>query len=357
MTQHQMKPLCPTEAKFQPVMFGRSVDAFYRGKPPQVDDPLVPILLSLKPLKRLARIGFLGALDYLRHPNGRQGHRHRHNRLDHSIGVAYLADIFAEEAHLSDSRRRLLIAASLLHDVGHGPLSHTLEPVFSEALGIDHHAMTRQIVAGDSAFGAEIPDILTDAGVDLDEVLALIERNHDGDVGYLFSGQINLDTLEGIYRCRAFAGPRPAYEMPEHMVRHWARADAEFQFCFDQFWELKHNVYNLFIGAPHGAALDAVAQTYMRFNIASFDVDDFLLDEARLLKRHPQLHKFFQSARFGRTRLNEHVPADWLGQEIELKKRDFSIEKDVDLSARTSINQRYRQTKSARKLTLADLLE
>ena len=244
---------CLTEAAFQPVLNSMDLrcaaDAFYRGASPKIDDPLVPALLSLTPLKRLADIGFLGAINHLRHPTGREGHRRRHNRLEHSVGVACLADIFAEEAQLSSDRRRLLIASALLHDLGHGPLSHTLEPVFSEEFGVDHHAMTRQIVTGDHALGTDIPGILADAGIDLDEVLALIEGVHDGDVGYLFSGQINLDTLEGIGRCRAFVARRPAFEMPEHIVRRWARADGGLQSGFDAFWALKQDIYNQFIGA------------------------------------------------------------------------------------------------------------
>ena len=118
------------EATFQPVLNSlelcSSIDAFYRGVSPKNDDPLGPALLTLKPLKRLAGIGFLGAIDYLRHGTGRAGHRRRHNRLEHSVGVAWLADVFAEEAQLSNDRRRLLIASALLHDVDHAALFLTL---------------------------------------------------------------------------------------------------------------------------------------------------------------------------------------------------------------------------------------
>lgn len=358
---HQLATFCPAAPAYQPVLhsleFGRAVDAFYGGFHPRFDDPLVPALLSTKPMKRLAGIGFLGAIDYLRHGTGRAGHRRRHNRLEHSIGVAKLADLFAEESQLSPDRRRLMIAAALLHDVGHGPLSHTLEPVFSEKFGIDHHRMTRQIVTGENSLGADVPEILADAGLDLDEVIALIEGVHDGDVGYLFSGQINLDTLEGIGRCRAFVARRPAYEMPEHTVRRWARADRSTQSGFDAFWALKHDVYNLFIGASRGAALDAVAQMYMRINIASFDPTDFQITESTLRKRHPDLYHLFQVAGSNETSLKDHVPNDWLGKEVNLYQREFFIEEDANLNESASIDQRYRQTKSVTTHVLADILD
>ncbi len=170
-----------------------AVDAYRSDTSHDFLDSIVGALLSTPALRRLAGIRFLGAIDYVRHGSGRAGHRRRHNRLEHSIGVAWLADIYAREAELPHNRRQLLLAAALLHDVGHGPLSHTLEPVFEAEFGINHHVMTRRLITGDVPFGQEIPEHLAAAGVDLDEVLALIEGEHDGDIGFLFSGQINLD--------------------------------------------------------------------------------------------------------------------------------------------------------------------
>lgn len=332
-------------------------DVYRSDTCPTFSDPLVTAILSLPSLKRLAGIGFLGAIDYLRHGSGRAGHRRRHNRLEHSVGVARLADIFAREAGLSDDRRRLLLCAALLHDVGHGPLSHTLEPVFAEEFGLDHHIVTRQIVTGDVSMGEEIPEILSDAGVDIEEVLALIAGEHDGDVGYLFSSQINLDTLEGITRCRAFVAPRPAFGMAERIVRKWARGREMPEAGFDAFWGMKHDVYNLFIGAPRGAALDAVAQTYMRANLSAFSPEDFFVTEGALRRRHPDLYRYLRTASFPDGSLSATIPADWKRQTVVVKKRDFFVESDARLADNMSIDRRYHQTKSVAYLTLAELLD
>jgi len=206
--------------------------------------------------------------------------------------VADLANLYARSAELPESRRILLIAAALLHDVGHGPLSHTLEAVFDERFGINHHSMTRQIVTGETKMGQEILDLLVEAKIDVDELLALIDGKHDGDIGFLFSGQINLDTLDGITRCRAFMAPRAAPNSARSIVQKWATGKQLPIADFDAFWELKHEVYNLFIGAPHGAALDAIAQVYMRSNLALFSPDDFLLTERSFRGRHRQLFAY-----------------------------------------------------------------
>lgn len=340
-----------------PICVNDEPAAFRSGASPAFRDKVTSSLLSLRPLKRLAGIGFLGAIDYLRHGSGRAGYRRRHNRLEHSIGVARLADIYACEVGLPDDRRRLLLSAALLHDVGHGPLSHTLEPVFSEEFGVDHHIVTRRIVTGDVPMGEEIPEVLSDAGVDIEEVLALIDGEHDGDVGFLFSSQINLDTLEGITRCRAFVAPGAAFGMPERIVRRWARGNEMPEAWFDAFWALKHDVYNLFIGAPRGAALDAVAQTYMRANIAAFSPEDFFVTESTLRRRHPELYGYLRTASQPEKSLGATVPSDWKRQTVRLKKREFFVERDTPLAENKSIDQRYRQRKSMTSTTLADLLD
>ncbi len=280
----------------EPMLADGAVDAYRSDARPVFADALVGALLSTRAMKRLAGIGFLGAIDYMRRGSGRAGHRRRHNRLEHSLGVAWLADTYAREADLPDDRRKLLLSAALLHDVGHGPLSHTLEPVFEAEFGINHHFMTRRLVTGEVEFGEDIPEILADAGVDLDEVLALIQGEHDGDVGFLFSGQINLDTLEGINRCRAFIARRPAFGGCESIVRRWAQGQpGKIESDFDAFWRLKHIIYNLLIAADRGAVLDAVAQVYMRSNLKLFSADDFLCTEGSLRRRHPTLFGYLSS--------------------------------------------------------------
>ena len=110
------------------------------------------------------------------------------------------------EAGLCQKRRRLLLAAALLHDVGHGPLSHTLEPVFAETFDVDHHSMTRRIVRGETCHGRAVYASLRDANLDPEDVLAMIDGHHNGPDAFLFASSINLDTLDGIVRSRAFMG-------------------------------------------------------------------------------------------------------------------------------------------------------
>ena len=95
-------------------------------------DPLLRQLIGSRPVQRLRRIGFLGAVDRIQSRNW-------YTRHDHSVGVARLALLYAKSRSLSQHDTRVLAVAGLLHDVGHGPLSHTLEPIFKDRFGISHH--------------------------------------------------------------------------------------------------------------------------------------------------------------------------------------------------------------------------
>jgi len=320
------------------------------------DDRLARELLATRPLCRLAGIRFLGAIDLIIHPTGRSPHRRRHNRLEHTIGVAHLANLYAAEAGLSDRRRRLLLASALLHDVGHGPLSHTLDPVFLESFGIDHHHATRKVVRGETTAGRAVYEVLREARLDPDEVIAMIDGSHDGSDAFLLAGPINFDTLDGIARSRAFMGPCAVPVAMSNSVRRWARNQEAPQSDFDAFWRLKHEVYALLIGGSHGRLFDAMVQAYMRANLDEFEVSEFDLTEATFRKRHRLLFEFFRTVPNTSRNLHDHLPRNWLEQEVLVRDRHFTVRAEMPLSDTDSFCRRYVQSKKTRRICLAELV-
>jgi len=127
-------------------------------------------------VNRLHNIKQLG-LVYLVFPGA------QHTRFEHSMGVSYIADRIAQELKIDLGERDLVRAAGFLHDVGHGPYSHTLEYIFHDILGLDHMEITKDIITGkqDIMEGVEqyldyrsIPSILEDFGLDPKEVADLV---------------------------------------------------------------------------------------------------------------------------------------------------------------------------------------
>ncbi|WP_425074853.1 HD domain-containing protein [Sagittula sp. S175] len=320
-------------------------------------DPFALELMSTAPLRRLAGIGFLGAIDFMRQGSGRSAHRRRHNRLEHTLGVARLAETYAHEAGLPEKRRRLLLAAALLHDVGHGPLSHTLEPVFAEAYDLDHHSMTRRIVRGETRSGHDVYASLRDAKLDPDEVLAMIDGHHSGPDAFLFAGPINFDTMDGILRSRAFMKRRTAPRAMLAAVRHWAQTGRAPLSEFDAFWSLKHDVYTLLICGARGRLLDAVAQAYMRANIDEFEASDFERSEATLRKRHPKLFEVLGVVANQRiSSLKDRLPSDWMKEEVMVKDRAFTVKAENGLYENNQLDARYTQSKFTRRISIEELI-
>ena len=105
-------------------------------------EPLTQDLLETLEIQRLNSIRQLG-LTYLVFPGA------NHSRVEHVLGTSHVAGEMARALQLPDEERKLVVAAGLLHDVGHGPFSHTLEHVLSRELALDHMHLTQRIITGD----------------------------------------------------------------------------------------------------------------------------------------------------------------------------------------------------------------
>ncbi len=80
-----------------------------------------------------------------------------HTRLEHSLGTYWVAREMARHLDLDAPSTELAMVGGLLHDLGHPPFSHTLEPSMREVLGHGHEAVSRARIVG-----AEIPGVEED---------------------------------------------------------------------------------------------------------------------------------------------------------------------------------------------------
>jgi len=149
-------------------------------------------LVDTYAVQRLRRISQL-PLVHLVYPGA------RHSRFDHSLGCFHLAGEFASHLGLDSYETALLKAAALLHDIGHTPYSHLLEPLLVER-GVDHEMLSARIIMEDDELG----DRLHDAGIDVDDVVAMLRGGRR--LSHLISGPLDVDRLDFLVRDSYFTG-------------------------------------------------------------------------------------------------------------------------------------------------------
>ncbi|MBX5436019.1 MAG: HD domain-containing protein [Alicyclobacillaceae bacterium] len=158
-----------------------------------VDDPWVWRLVNTAAVQRLRRIRQLGT-SYLTF------HGAEHSRFTHSLGAyetmrRVLAHLGKEYGWPTDERdRRLALAAALLHDVGHGPFSHTFESVYP----VRHEDWTRRIILEDEELRTILSAVDDRFAQDLADVLC-----HAGGHPYirqLITSQLDVDRMDYLLR-------------------------------------------------------------------------------------------------------------------------------------------------------------
>jgi hypothetical protein len=311
------------------------------------DAPFIQSIIYSNAFERLRDIKFLGAIDYflVPHPNQAPTGR-RYSRYQHSLGVARLAGLYSLSRNLATPLRRLAYAAALLHDVGHSPLSHSLEPYFKATFGLDHHGVTKDIILGKSIFGMSLPSVLKQYGVDPDAVVSVLDGIDDPFEGF-FSGPINFDTIEGILRTWRYVKATSLGLTPEAvLLAATFRSTADHERIVDDFWTEKQKVYSLIIQSNDGFLADYVCQDIAREFSLKTSKDDFLLTESAFFRKLPQL----------RDALNSGLPS-YIGKSdkyltLEAPSRTFYVDHAQNFFSRND-RLRYRQSKGNRQIRLA----
>jgi HD superfamily phosphohydrolase len=163
-------------------------------------------LINSKEMQRLRRIKQLGT-------SSLTFHGAEHSRFSHSLGVYEISrricDLFQRnfpmekvgEGGWDDRERLVTLCAALLHDVGHGPYSHTFEHIFHT----DHEAITVAIITSPET---EVYQILNrvEAGFP-DKVASVITKTYPNpQVVQMISSQIDADRMDYLLRDAYFTG-------------------------------------------------------------------------------------------------------------------------------------------------------
>ncbi len=131
-----------------------------------------------------------------------------HTRFSHSLGTFYLVDRLENIWRNVDLSREKM--AALLHDIGHFPLSHTFESLFTDVTGVTHEEIAARIIEGRDGYDdSSIPIIIEEAGFSPKEVSELIKGSigsHGNGTGALISGPLDMDEIDYLRRDAFFSG-------------------------------------------------------------------------------------------------------------------------------------------------------
>ena len=164
------------------------------------EEKMVMELIDSSPFQRLRRIKQLG-------PAYLTFHGAESSRFTHSLGVFHIARRAINHLSELDSRLKehkfILYAAALLHDLGHGPLSHTSEEIFK----IKHEAWTGKLINENQ----EISIILNRYGKGNAKAISELIQSRkapEKSIVSLISSQLDCDRLDYLMRDSYTTGAR-----------------------------------------------------------------------------------------------------------------------------------------------------
>ena len=169
---------------------------------------LILELVKTPEFQRLRHIRQLG-LAYLVYPGA------NHSRFEHSLGAWNVARRLAGEVGLQEDESMLLQVGALLHDIGHGPFSHTFESIYKHYVREhDHMRLGQDIILGrinitESENGGRIPEIIESYDYDFtpkDVAELILGHSRKRYLGQMLHGDVDVDQIDYLIRDAHYTG-------------------------------------------------------------------------------------------------------------------------------------------------------
>lgn len=141
-----------------------------------------------------------------------------HTRFEHSLGSTMIASQIADILALKETEKTLLTCAAQLHDIGHGPFSHTLESILLQRFGVDHVDLTEKLILGTYDIltrteqqyisAPRVHDILQKHEVDERDIVRIIRGrlSKKSFLSQLLNSSIDVDQLDYLMRDAYYTG-------------------------------------------------------------------------------------------------------------------------------------------------------
>ena len=154
----------------------------------EVPDELIPLLDSplVQRLHTIKQLGF----SYLVYPGA------NHTRFEHSLGTLHLAHEVANHIGLENDETLLVCTAALIHDIGHGPFSHSSERLKRGFRDFSHDNIL--------PYKAELKPYLDELGCTAEETAGIISGNHR--LASIIHGDLDVDRMDYLLRDAHYTG-------------------------------------------------------------------------------------------------------------------------------------------------------
>lgn len=154
-------------------------------------------------------------------------------RFLHCLGAFYLVCQILNNAsfatNISDSDKLKVKIACLLHDIGHGPLSHTFEEVNAlPGVKFHHEKVARRFITNPASKIYQILRANFKNEADIDDIIDMINGSSHHPLAVLVNSQADTDRMDYLVRDNWFAGTGYGYVDSQFLVRN-IRFDAEQQ--------------------------------------------------------------------------------------------------------------------------------
>lgn len=172
-----------------------------------ISEPVIQSLIACKEFQRLRWINQLGGVQ-IAFPNA------THTRYAHSIGVYHILNRVLNEVDgaglLTAVEKTNIKIAGLLHDLGHGPFSHTFEKIINLNANkkqiFTHEDYTCAIISDNNS---EINMILKKFNININAIIGIISKDYKNYPKYqiqLVSSQLDCDRIDYLMRDGYFTG-------------------------------------------------------------------------------------------------------------------------------------------------------
>ncbi|MFT9487578.1 MULTISPECIES: HD domain-containing protein [Tepidibacillus] len=177
-----------------------------------VQDRLIWNLIDTKEFQRLRRIRQLGTTYFTFHGA-------EHSRFSHSLGVYEITrkiiSRFERNQYIEWPKEERLISlvAALLHDVGHGPFSHSIEKV----LNTNHEEWSKSLILGETEINSFLRQIDSTFP---SRVVDVINKKYEKPIVMdLISSQLDADRMDYLLRDAYYTGVNYGFYDLERILR------------------------------------------------------------------------------------------------------------------------------------------